>query len=61
MEVNYQRKPSTTLTPKEGTKNNYKQSLHSPFRTNFQSSEMFKKHRHVFSSNLEVLFQAHEQ
>ena len=55
------RKPSTALTPKEGTKNNYKQSLHSPFRTNFQSSEMFINYRHVFGSYLEVLFQAHEQ
>ena len=56
MGVIYQRKPSTALTPKESTKNNYKQSLHSPFRTNFQSSEMFKIYRHVFGSYLEVLF-----
>ena len=42
MGVMYQRKPSTALAPKEGTKNNYKQSSHSPIRTNFQSSEMFK-------------------
>ena len=41
MRVMYQRKPSTALTPKGGTKNNYKQSLHRQFRTNFQSSEMF--------------------
>ena len=63
MGVTYQRKPSTALTPKEGTKNNCKQSLHSTFRTNFQSSEMFKNYRHVFGSYmyLEVLFQAHEQ
>ena len=61
MGVIYQRKPSTALTPKEGTKNNYKQALHSPFRTNFQSREMFKTYRHVFGSYLEVLFQAHEQ
>ena len=54
------RKPSIALTPKEGTKNNYKQSLHSPFRTNFQSN-MFKNYRHVFGIYLEVLFQAHEQ
>ena len=40
MGVIYQRKSSTALTPKEGTKNNYKQSLHSPFRTNFQRREM---------------------
>ena len=61
MGVMYQRKPSTALTPKEGTKNNYKQSLHSPFRTNFQSSERFKNYRHIFGSYLKVLFQAHEQ
>ena len=42
---------------KKGTKNSYKQS----FRTNFQSSEMFKNYLHVFSSHLEVLFQANEQ
>ena len=42
MGVIYQRKPSTTLTSKEGTKNNYTQSLHSPFRTTFQSIEIFK-------------------
>ena len=29
------RKPFTAFTSKEGTKNNYKQSLHSSFRTNF--------------------------
>ena len=40
--VIYQRKSSTALTPKEGTKNNYKQSLHSPFRTNFPRRETFK-------------------
>ena len=57
----YQRKPLTPLTPKEGTKNNYKHSLHSPFRTNFQSREMLKNYRQVFGSYLEVLFQAHEQ
>ena len=50
MGVMFQRKPSTTLTPKECTKNNYKQSLHSPFKINFQRSEMFKNYRHVFSS-----------
>ena len=61
MEVIYQRKPLTALTPKEGNKNNYKQSLHNSFRTNFQSSEMFKNYRHIFASYLEVLFQAHEQ
>ena len=61
MRVMYQRKPSPALTPKEDTNNNYKQSLHSPFRTNFQSSEMFKNYRHVFDSYLEVLFQAHEK
>ena len=61
MGVINQRKSSTALTPKESTKNNYKQSLHSPFRTNFQRREMFKNYRHVFGSYLEVLFQAHEQ
>ena len=61
MGVIYQRKSSTALTPKESTKNNYKQSLHSPFRTNFQRRKMFKNYRHVFGSYLEVLFQAHEQ
>ena len=60
MRVMYQRKPSTALTAKEGTKNNYKQLLHNPFRTNFQSGEMFKNYRHVFGSYLEVL-EAHEQ
>ena len=54
MRVIYQRKPSTSLTPKEGTKNNYKQSLHSTFRTNFQSSEMFKNYRHVFGSYMYI-------
>ena len=61
MGVIYQRKSSIALTPKEGIKNNYKQSLHSPFRTNFQRREMFKNYRHVFGSYLKVLFQAHEQ
>ena len=61
MGVIYQRKPSTALTPKEGTKNNYKQSLHSTFRTNFPICEMFKNYRHASGSYLEVLFQAHEQ
>ena len=61
MGVIYQRKSSTALPPKEGIKNNYKQSLHSPFRTNFQRREMFKNYRHVFGSYLKVLFQAHEQ
>ena len=35
------KKTSTALTPKEVAKNNYKQSLHNLFRTNFQSSKMF--------------------
>ena len=61
MGVMYQRKPSTALTPKECTENNYEQSLHSLFRINFQSSEMLKNYRHVFCSYLEFLFQAHEQ
>ena len=57
----YKKNPSTSLTLKNSTKNNYKQSLQSPFRTNFQSSEMFKNYRHVFCSYLVVLFQAHGQ
>ena len=64
MRLRYQRKPSTAFTLKEGTKNKYKQSLYSPFRvsrTNFEGSEMFKNYCHVFSSHLEVLFQANEQ
>ena len=42
--LRYKKEPSTAFTPKEGTKYNYKQSLHSSLRTNFQGSEMFKNY-----------------